>query len=166
MKGSLPLIDVSRAIKFGGQLKNGLPRLALATYKMSFKGKKVYVEVKRNGRVDFYSSSAARNSDRILRLPKETFPRRSELQVLFSLRPYTLEARTAVPLVPPELRQEDSKKKFVLFEVNEWEDVPRPIDPYLLLHVQGYIYAVLGSWDVTEKELSAYQASSLLKPNK
>jgi hypothetical protein len=59
-----------------------------------------------------------------------------------------------VPLVPPEAypaRGLDLSKHFVLWEVESWDYAP-PIDPMLLRHIGGNLWAVVAQWDLTEIE--------------
>ena len=72
---------------------------------------------------------------------------------------------TMVPLVPAQvkqqLRQSNRSMKLenyhVLWEVEEWYErrvIEPPIDPFLLKHIGGTLYAVLAEWDLTELERS------------
>jgi len=36
------------------------------------------------------------------------------------------------------------------------------VDPYLIKHAAGYIYYILGTWDITKLELDAYDAARRL----
>ncbi|OWK42111.1 hypothetical protein FRUB_04189 [Fimbriiglobus ruber] len=46
----------------------------------------------------------------------------------------------------------------ILWEVEQWADhrldVAPDIDPYLLKHITGSLYAVIAEWDLTELERS------------
>jgi hypothetical protein len=62
-----------------------------------------------------------------------------------------------VPMVPPAVKKHHALAGcHVLWEVEAWAD--RPIralpdrDPYLLRHIGGDLYAVLGEWELTEIE--------------
>lgn len=65
-----------------------------------------------------------------------------------------------VPMIPAELREHHpasyDRDRFILFEVDEWADqrigAPAPVDPYLLEHLGGDLYAVLAEWELTELE--------------
>jgi hypothetical protein len=39
----------------------------------------------------------------------------------------------------------------VLWEVEEWKRIP-PVDPALIRHVRGDLWAVLATWDLTDLE--------------
>lgn len=65
--------------------------------------------------------------------------------------------RAAVPVVPPEHRPRTEngrlaalRRYHVLWEA-EWEPMP-PVDPALLEHLGGSLYAVHAVWDLTELE--------------
>jgi hypothetical protein len=66
-----------------------------------------------------------------------------------------LVGQSIVPMVPPGVRRQlphkDLSRLFTLFEVESWVNVP-PIDPYILHHIGGDLYAVMGEWDLTEIE--------------
>jgi hypothetical protein len=64
-----------------------------------------------------------------------------------------------VPMIPADVRNRmtgQPRDHFILWEVEEWSDSPigvQPdIDPLLLKHIGGDLYAVLDSWDLTEIE--------------
>lgn len=63
-----------------------------------------------------------------------------------------------VPMVPADVRPERGQLKdlFILWEVEHWSDRPQtakaPVDPLLLKHLGGDLYAILASWDLTPIE--------------
>lgn len=61
--------------------------------------------------------------------------------------------RAVVPNVPPRLRPRAGLGNFhILFEA-EWDIDPEPpVDPALLRHISGDLYAVVAVWDLTELE--------------
>jgi hypothetical protein len=65
-----------------------------------------------------------------------------------------------VPMVPPDVRPETGQLKdwVILWEVEKWADhkikATPDIDPYLLKHVGGSLYAVIAEWDLTDLERS------------
>lgn len=62
-----------------------------------------------------------------------------------------------VPMVPADVRPNgDLRDFFILWEVEQWSDyrlsaVP-DLDPYLLRHIVGDLYAVVAEWDLTPLE--------------
>ena len=63
-----------------------------------------------------------------------------------------------VPIVPPRHRPRRNtalRNYHVLWEVDDWQwmEAPKPpVDPALLKHLGGDIYAVVATWDLTELE--------------
>ena len=73
-----------------------------------------------------------------------------------------------VPIVPIEHRPArfDASKHFILWEVEEWSDrqigAKPDIDPFLLRHVGGSLYAILAEWDLTDIERAVLAGRALL----
>lgn len=83
--------------------------------------------------------------------------RNKENQVVWSGRD-GLEGYALIPMVPLDVRPATGRlaDMFVLWEVEQWADrrigAKPDIDPYLLKHVGGSLYAVLAEWDLTPLE--------------
>jgi hypothetical protein len=61
--------------------------------------------------------------------------------------------RAVVPNIPPRLRPRAGLGNFhVLFEAEWGLDPEPPVDPALLRHIGGDLYAVIATWDLTEIE--------------
>jgi hypothetical protein len=63
--------------------------------------------------------------------------------------------RSQVPIVPPGLRPTKGGLHLyhVLWEVEEWAPEPRPpSDPALIRQIAGDLWAVFGTWDLTDLE--------------
>lgn len=61
--------------------------------------------------------------------------------------------RAIVPIVPPPLRPRDKLGNYhVLFEAEWGLDPAPPVDPALLKHVGGDLYAVVAVWDLSPVE--------------
>jgi hypothetical protein len=58
--------------------------------------------------------------------------------------------RAMVPTVPPRLRPRAALLNYFTLWEAEWETVP--VDPMLLKHITGPLYAVLATWDLTPLE--------------
>lgn len=75
-----------------------------------------------------------------------------------SLRPWRGSWSAMVPIVPPKHRPAGASSLdayLVLWEVDAWvwrTNPKPPVDPALLRHVGGDIYAVLATWDLTPLE--------------
>jgi hypothetical protein len=67
--------------------------------------------------------------------------------------------RAMVPLIPPQLRPEDSLGNYhILWDVKgAWQEEP-PRDPFLLKCVDGDLYAVHAVWDLTDLEMQVMKA--------
>lgn len=61
--------------------------------------------------------------------------------------------RAVVPNIPPRLRPRTGLGNFhILFEAEWGIDPEPPVDPALLKHIGGDLYAVIATWDLTELE--------------
>jgi hypothetical protein len=71
-----------------------------------------------------------------------------------------------VPMIPANVRPKTGAEQdwYILWEVEKWADNQRSIipdlDPYLLKHLGGSLYAVLAEWDLTDLERSIMKATS------
>lgn len=108
-------------------------------------------------RFSTYQNEFGQDNDRATRhhidLPTSIWPGCPEGCKGFSRHPTRL--RAMVPLIPPQIRPEDSLTNYhILWDVEgAWEEEP-PRDPFLLKHVAGDLYAVYGMWDLTDLEMS------------
>lgn len=151
---SVNLINIEDAIRAGSTREDGFPNLALASYRMSLEKEILYVTVQSDGSVRF-RKLYEHNNKWEMQLPESTLPEVTNLTRFF----YPREGSTQVPLVPLTLRQKDTDGVVLLFEVADWKlETIRALDPYLLRNVAGYIYEVLGTWNITDLELEVYQA--------
>lgn len=60
---------------------------------------------------------------------------------------------TIVPMIPAKLRPKPRNLRHchILWEVEKWDPTP-PVDPALVKHIRGDLWAVLATWDLTELE--------------
>jgi hypothetical protein len=71
-----------------------------------------------------------------------------------------VEGYALVPMIPLDVRPRTGvpEKGYILWEVEQWSDrrldVSPDIDPYLLKHITGSLYAVIAEWNLTELERS------------
>lgn len=134
------VINLRNAIMDGPTFDNGLPKLAVA-------------------RADQQKVHVTRRHDRLSFVCGHWRQRAASLRFDFNGLPQVREqfdAETLVPMIPPAARKiagyrRNLAKMFVLWEVEEWRKVP-PVDPYLLAHIGGDLYAVLAAWDLTPIE--------------
>jgi hypothetical protein len=60
---------------------------------------------------------------------------------------------TQVPYVPASVRPKYHLRNYhILFEVDAWTVEAMSIDPFLLKHINGDLYAVVAEWDLTPLE--------------
>lgn len=146
-----PLINLRTVIGAGGTFENGLPKLAV----MDADAKWCYCARSEEGSVTFsrHQRIDGRMSRGVYRLGR-TLPKQEKLEwgVQGS---WAMSFRSQVPIVPPKYRpaRYSAKNFAILWEVEEWAQVPRPPgDPALLRHVTGDLYSVEAIWDLTPLE--------------
>lgn len=162
-KKNLPLINIAKAIQVGGANPERMPRLAVAPYLGSLERRRVQAYVDEDGRVEFTCEiSVDLYNHWQLNLPPQTLPRLEGLARVgnqIGIGP-ALFREHVIPLVPPPLRRRQEEGVVLLFEATNWQ---KPIayagDPYLLKHIAGFVYAVLGTWDLSEREVKAYRTA-------
>lgn len=150
------VIDLVKCIRLGGEFEaNGLPRLAVATSSHQF----VYVERDANGRVVFNPRKAWDMTSQMRKnrffCPPGTLSERGYSSVAqVRQHPWSGNYRAMVPPVPPSLRPLHSLDGYAtLFEVDEWALDPKaPVDPALLKHIGGDLYALVATWDLSPLE--------------
>jgi hypothetical protein len=139
-----PVIQLSQAIAAGGFFSSGLPRIAVARSDKlrvdatvnRWRGEVEYSWLRRKGGWDRDTLTVGLGT----RLTGES-----------------VTGTTIVPLVPSDaleaagVTRSTLRRYLTLFEVEAWKPVP-PVDPALLKHIAGDLYAVLAVWDLTELE--------------
>ena len=158
-KRGLPLIRLSEAIRLGGWFDDGLPRIAV----VRADAMECRVSELRTG-PDGHTSMLF--DDCWNRWPDS----RGALVGSHTVRVRVDSARpsvsrysgtTTVPLVPPRHRPKRPRRLsrcHLLWEVEEWRRTP-PVDPALIRHIRGDLWAVLATWDLTELERAVLGAS-------
>jgi hypothetical protein len=133
------IIDIYTVMKESGT-KGGLPKLAIAPVKEK------YVWLNTRGNFGKYSQTGVWSL--FIKLPNKTF------RYLKSLRGERY--RTKVPIVPPKhIPKEGLKNYWILWEVENWEQVEIPPgDPILLKRISKNLFVVLAVWDLTPLEQS------------
>jgi hypothetical protein len=138
-----PLIMLSEALRTAPLDEKGRPRLAVS------RADRVQVRFQAwTGRWSWTSTARGQEF------------RNSQLQVLVDHTGAdyrTPDGYALVPIVPPDVRGNHSLETHsILWEVEQWADRPigaRPdIDPLLLKHLGGDLYAVVAEWDLTDIE--------------
>lgn len=143
----LPVISLQKTITRGGFHDDGLPKLAViradATechVRWDSWGDLIYADrddwnVNRGALVGVHSVRVT--------IPGDDRPGRRGMR----------HGVTTVPIVPPRHRPRPARlrRRHILWEVDEWRRIP-PVDPVLLRHIRGDLWAVLAAWDLTELE--------------
>jgi hypothetical protein len=146
------LIKLSETIKAGGhmELQRGknleiVPRLACARASAEW----CWVYTSTSGSVTFSEKQSIHHNARlsVVRLPVGTLPEMSWPQTTNG------DFKAMVPPVPPRFRPNVALSNFHVLWEAEWQSCA-PVDPALLRHIGGDLYAVLAVWDLTELERS------------
>ena len=143
------LLSLSRSIQRAGLDENGMPRLAIARADR----REVYFRWQRGDVAYFtgYMHDRMWNLDRYPALIRY-------VDMGIKLKEYSKEGYALVPAVPADVRPKTGQLRqwYILWEVDEWYKFPKhmkaPVDPILLEHIGGDLYAVIAEWDLTEVE--------------
>lgn len=145
----LPLISLPRTITAGGWHPDSLPKIGIAPADATEcfvrwdNGDLVFADregwsVNRGALVGAHSLRVSvPGDDRPLRIPGMA----------------RWSGRAPVPLIPPKVRPRLRRLRHmhILWEVPAWKPVA-PVDPALLRHIRGDLWAVLATWDLTPLE--------------
>lgn len=146
----LTVIRLSEVIEAGGFFPSGLPRIAV----VRADAQECFVDANRWSRkgmvtFTFGSERGARNLGALV----------NAKTVRVAVPAPAVEGREAwagrstVPLIPPRHRPKRPRLNscHLLWEVEAWDPTP-PVDPALIRHLRGDLWAVLAVWDLTELE--------------
>jgi hypothetical protein len=142
------LLDLHKVMGAAGlQPDTGFPRLAIGRADWKF----AHVWLQSNGAATFTPDSSRWNSRRQasqVDLPPDTFGV-DEIRAKF--RGLSGRAEALTPMIPPAGRPaHDLSNYFILWDA-VWKKEP-PMDPLLLKHLGGPLYAILFAWDLTPLE--------------
>ena len=144
----MPLILLSQTVAAGGYHDNGMPKIAVV--RADARECHGYWD---GGDVIFSDQEVTSQ-----RMNRGALVGQHTVRVSLPGRPrsehnYWRAARTIVPLVPPRHRPKLGRlrSRHILWEVEEWRRVP-PVDPALIKHIRGDLWAVLSTWDLTPVE--------------
>jgi hypothetical protein len=154
-----PLIDLDDVFQNCPCDEQGRPKLAIA------RADRKQVQLDWDGRNQFITFDSALN----YKLSQQSFRIRVSMD-RFNLNPIetfswgtsrrNLTGFALIPMVPADVRPKTGQLKdfFIIWEVERWADkkigATPDIDPYLLKHLGGSLYAVVAEWDLTELERS------------
>jgi len=160
------LIDIYKIMNEVGLNENNQPRLAIARADL----KEVWFEKRDEGAGRFgtdqqWNSVTARAKD-VIELPQKTFDihweradSKQSQTASWNIKDKII--KTKVPIVPIELLPEGSLSNYyILWEAKVWEDLPETKDPILLKRISENLFAILGSWDLTDLEQSILRGRS------
>jgi len=154
MKEGRELIDIYKIMKETGLNENNEPKLAISRADL----KTVYFEKRDTGTgmfgTDTSYGNVEWNKDRI-ELPQKTFDVHWAREGEDRWNIANKIVKTKVPIVPVEILPEgDLSNYYILWETDEWEEIPETKDPILLKRISENLFAILGVWDLTELEQS------------
>lgn len=156
----LPIIRLPEVISAGGWFDDGLPKLAIARADTTTCHVQIPWPEHRTGpyEVVFTDQPAFWNTVRAAHVG------RHGIRVALSEAPVTTgkhrrSGQTVVPIIPPRFRPSRRRlhHRHILWEVEKWDRTP-PVDPALLRHIRGDLWAVLAVWDLTELERAVLSA--------
>lgn len=139
------VISLTEAIRAGGTDASGFPKIAVLRAHADW----CWLRTGASGFVDFSMLRYPqwRNNFAVIRFPDETLP------VDLNRKASHYDWRAMVPITPPQFRPKFKLSNYhVLWEAT-WQRVPQPpMDPALLKHIGGDLYALLAIWELTPVE--------------
>ena len=152
------VLDIFDAFKGSGVNKDGEPNLAI-----SVAGRKEVIFFKGDIGSGVFSDSGngkwgTHREDVIL--PSNVFP---DWETKAAPTEYNKDKidvvretiKTKVPIVPAHLLPPGKLDNYyILFEVERWNTIPVPKDPFLLKRINANAFVVLAEWDVTDIEMA------------
>lgn len=147
------LIRLAESVRTAGVGADGMPRLAVCRAHAEW----VYLAMTRRGAVEMSEWPWPRIRTRVSvrRFPDGTVKTDRFVDWYEGWR-------AMVPTVPPHLRPRHGLHNYHILWEAEWvkTTVRAPVDPVLLKHVGGDLYAVLAEWDLTEIERAVLEGRS------
>lgn len=155
------VVDLHGAMHTAGVGPDGYPKLAICRAHEQ----RCTVRVYQSGGCVFHSGDDTRRGGKAntVTLPAGTFPefrhiRQNEREAWPDVRaPQYLggtwkdSAVAVVPIIPAKFRPSTRLENFHILWEAEWKKAV-PVDPMLLRHLDGALYVVLASWDLTPLE--------------
>lgn len=153
------LVNVASVMHAAGRDKKHLPKLALA----GAHWKECWIRWSHRDRFEFSGGrwGADLRGTKYLNgatgFPLHTFGAELQNQAWRKSNGFPeLPVKSIVPSIPSYLRPSGDLSEYHLLFEPVWE-AALPIDPILLKHVHGYMYAVLAQWDLTDIERSVLE---------
>ena len=167
MKHGGKIIDVHTAISKAGLNDKGNPLVAVCRAD----AKICYITKDTNGSAIFsginpgrWGQHTARKVHGEIRIKSDSFEwkNRSGTKAEYNSDIHGRVCKTIVPLIPPAILIDKVryalKNYYLLWEVESWDLVP-PVDPMLLKRLNGTLFCVLATWDLTELERAIIKAN-------
>ncbi len=151
MRHGRALIDVRQAIGDTGFHEDGWPKLAI----VRADHRRCFCTRNSRGRVLFSGNPPRTDWGSVTMTARKEDIDLTEMQE--EDRPsQAIQARTGVPLIPPNLLPEDGVENYyLLWEADEWtitRILRPPRDPMLLSRVNDTIFGVLATWEMSDLE--------------
>jgi hypothetical protein len=153
MKEGNELIDIYKIMEDVGLNENGYPKLAIVradskecVFERTDEGSGNFGYIGKWNQIEINSA---------IRLPQNIFKIHWERMENSTWQIKNKIVRTKVPIIPLELLPDgDLSNYYILWEANNWLPIPEKKDPLLLKRISENLFAILGSWEVTELEQS------------
>jgi hypothetical protein len=136
------VLDLHQAMRSAGLQPGTFPKLAICRAD----AKKCSVYLMHDGGARFAADKDARwvydrEKKSVVRLPADTFERRQTSAV----------GEALVPIIPPHLRPKSDISNYHIIWDAVWTKAA-PVDPLLVRHLEGSLYAIVAAWDLTPLE--------------
>lgn len=152
LKEGKKIIDIYEAFKKTGIKEDGNPKLAISPA-----NERTVVFVKEAGGAGLFTENGRWVNEKVVdvRLPSQTFPEWETEKVEGRSWENIKDEKivTNVPLIPAHLIPEGRLENYhILWEVDEWREIAKAVDPFLLKRINANTFIVLAAWDLTEVE--------------
>ena len=152
----LPVIQLSKCMDRGGWFDYGLPKLAVARADVSqvwvhtgvgHNGERIQLTFSDNQRFDNRGALVGAHTVRTTQAPPSY------------IHGQRWRGGTIGTMADPRHRPRRPRlsRCHILWEVEDWSDVV-PVDPALIRHIRGDLWAVLATWELTELERAVLAA--------
>jgi hypothetical protein len=158
----LPVVSLPEVMSAGGWFDDGLPRLAIARADTTRVWVKMFERAGERTVLHFTDETAdwsgTIRAAHVGRHGVRTWAERASV-VVRDREWHWRSHSTIVPIVPPQFRPTRRRLRLfhVLWEVERWDSTP-PVDPALLRHIRGDLWAVQATWDLTPLERAVLSA--------
>lgn len=155
VKKGRQVIQLTESFRQAGLNAQGFPALAIARadsqncwIAASWQGWETQESVLFTDQPNYEPRGQGLLTDHGVRIPNGVIPREGRRAL-----PWRTRARSILPTIPPEYRPATPHTYHVLWEAEWIIDRPRAShDPALIKYIGGDLWAVIGTWDLTELE--------------